>query len=62
MGCLLPADEQVERDIGLIDEMGLQLKYAINTHCHADHITGTGRIKVGRLEAHWAQSELAEQG
>lgn len=24
----------------------LLLQYAINTHCHADHVTGTGQIKV----------------
>jgi len=40
----LPGD-QVDRDLGFIDEMGLNLRYAVNTHCHADHITGTGEIK-----------------
>lgn len=29
----------------IIREMGLNLKFAINTHAHADHITGTGLIK-----------------
>ena len=27
-------------------ELQLHLLYAINTHCHADHITGTGEVKV----------------
>lgn len=38
---------QVERDLQFVDELGLNLLYGINTHCHADHITGTGKIKVG---------------
>ena len=25
--------------------MGLTLKYCVNTHMHADHITGTGLLK-----------------
>ncbi len=28
------------RDAKLVKELGFQLKYVINTHCHADHITG----------------------
>lgn len=46
--CLLidPVLETVDRDLKFVDELGLTLKLAINTHCHADHITGTGAIKV----------------
>lgn len=40
-----PVLETVERDYNLIKELGFTLKYAINTHCHADHITGTGKLK-----------------
>ncbi|XP_076135803.1 persulfide dioxygenase ETHE1, mitochondrial isoform X2 [Alosa pseudoharengus] len=40
-----PVLETVDRDIKLIDELGLSLKIAVNTHCHADHITGTGLLK-----------------
>ena len=29
----------------LVTEMGLTLKFVMNTHVHADHITGTGRLK-----------------
>ena len=36
---------QVDRDIAFVQDAGLQLKYAVNTHCHADHITGTGALK-----------------
>ena len=40
-----PVLEQVDRDLQLVAELGVTLKYAINTHCHADHVTGTGEIK-----------------
>lgn len=35
----------VERDLKLITELGLKLKYIIDTHIHADHITGAGEIR-----------------
>lgn len=35
-----PVLEQVERDLKLLSELGLTLKYCIETHVHADHITG----------------------
>lgn len=40
-----PVDKTVERDISLVGELGLKLIYAINTHVHADHVTGTGLLK-----------------
>jgi sulfur dioxygenase len=40
-----PVLEQAERDAKLIQDLGLTLKYGVNTHCHADHITGTGKLK-----------------
>ncbi|KAK2578355.1 hypothetical protein KPH14_002627 [Odynerus spinipes] len=40
-----PVIEWAERDKTIIEELGLNLKYAVNTHMHADHITGTGRLK-----------------
>ncbi len=33
------------RDAKLIKELNLTIKYAINTHVHADHITGSGKLK-----------------
>lgn len=40
-----PVVEQVERDIKLLQELGLTLKYCLETHIHADHITGSGRLR-----------------
>ncbi|KAL2496631.1 persulfide dioxygenase ETHE1-like protein [Forsythia ovata] len=40
-----PVDKTVDRDLSLVKELGLKLLYAINTHVHADHVTGTGLIK-----------------
>ena len=40
-----PVVETAERDAGYVKELGLTLKYAINTHCHADHVTGTAALK-----------------
>ncbi|MDQ6984163.1 MAG: MBL fold metallo-hydrolase [Ghiorsea sp.] len=37
--------EKVERDVKLINELGLTLKYAVDTHVHADHITGAGLLR-----------------
>ncbi|MBD2293749.1 MBL fold metallo-hydrolase [Anabaena sphaerica FACHB-251] len=40
-----PVLEQVERDSQLIQELGLTLHYCLETHIHADHITGTGKLR-----------------
>lgn len=40
-----PVSEQVERDLKLIQELGLTLRYCLETHIHADHITGTGKLR-----------------
>ncbi|MBL7544528.1 MAG: MBL fold metallo-hydrolase [Bdellovibrionaceae bacterium] len=40
-----PVMETVDRDLKLIDELGLKLKYILDTHVHADHITGAGEIR-----------------
>ena len=41
-----PVLEQVERDLKLLQELGLTLQYCLETHIHADHITGTHRLRV----------------
>ncbi|XP_021835870.1 persulfide dioxygenase ETHE1 homolog, mitochondrial [Spinacia oleracea] len=40
-----PVDKTVDRDLALIHDLGLKLIYALNTHVHADHVTGTGMLK-----------------
>ena len=40
-----PVLETVERDLSVIEDLGLNLMYGLNTHCHADHVTGTGELK-----------------
>lgn len=37
--------ENVERDLRIARELGLSLLFAIETHIHADHITGASLIK-----------------
>ena len=37
--------EQVERDLQLVTELGLTVKYLLETHIHADHITGAGALR-----------------
>jgi sulfur dioxygenase len=40
-----PVLEQVERDILLLQQLGLTLRYCLDTHVHADHITGAGELR-----------------
>lgn len=37
--------EQVDRDVALISELGLSLEYVLETHVHADHVTGAAMLK-----------------
>lgn len=41
-----PVVETAERDALLVKDLGLKLVYGLNTHCHADHVTGTGKLKT----------------
>ncbi len=45
--------ETAERDLKLLEDLGLKLKYILDTHIHADHITGAGilREKTGAKTA-----------
>lgn len=40
-----PVRDMVGRDIELINELGLSLRYTMETHLHADHVTGAGILR-----------------
>lgn len=40
-----PVFERHARDAALIRELGLTLVFTLDTHCHADHVTGAWRMK-----------------
>src|SRR5688572_26260815 len=40
-----PVFEQVRRDAALIEELGLRLLCSLETHIHADHVTGAALLK-----------------
>src|SRR5437879_8527813 len=40
-----PVTEQVERGVRLLREHGLALKYTLDTHVHADHVTAAHALK-----------------
>jgi sulfur dioxygenase len=40
-----PVFEQVRRDAALIEELGLRLTYSLETHVHADHVTGAWMLR-----------------
>ncbi|MDH4120284.1 MAG: MBL fold metallo-hydrolase [Deltaproteobacteria bacterium] len=41
-----PVREKVDRDLGLLKALGLTLKWTLDTHAHADHITGAGLLRA----------------
>ncbi|HET7575077.1 MAG TPA: MBL fold metallo-hydrolase [Sphingomicrobium sp.] len=40
-----PVLETADRDLTLLAELGLTLEYTIETHIHADHVTGAARLR-----------------
>ncbi|HYI86205.1 MAG TPA: MBL fold metallo-hydrolase [Burkholderiales bacterium] len=40
-----PVFEQARRDAALIDELGLKLTWTLDTHVHADHVTGAWLLR-----------------
>jgi glyoxylase-like metal-dependent hydrolase (beta-lactamase superfamily II) len=40
-----PVYEQVPRDLALLQELGLRLRTTLDTHVHADHVTGAWRLR-----------------
>ena len=43
-----PVFEQARRDCALLDELGLTLIYTLDTHVHADHVTGAWLLRKKR--------------
>ena len=39
-----PVDEQLDRDLATLERLGARLKWALETHAHADHITSAARL------------------
>lgn len=39
-----PVDRQLERDLAVLKQYGLRLKYVMETHAHADHITSAAAL------------------
>jgi sulfur dioxygenase len=37
--------ETAARDLQLVTDLGLTLKYSLDTHLHADHVTGSGTLR-----------------
>jgi len=56
-----PVREQIERDVALLDELDLTLRYVLETHVHADHITSAGVLRQ-RLGAKTVLSAAAGAG
>lgn len=50
-------DEQVDHYVILLKELDLQLKYTLDTHVHADHITGSCKLK----KKTWAQIVIGHE-
>jgi sulfur dioxygenase len=59
--------ENVDRDLQLVAELGLDLRYVLDTHVHADHVTAAGEVArrtgarsvAGRLGAGCANQHVA---
>lgn len=40
-----PVIENKERDLNLLNELGIKLKYILETHLHADHVTSAAALR-----------------
>ncbi len=41
-----PVIDTAERDLQVVEELGLNLAYTLDTHVHADHLTGALKLKT----------------
>jgi glyoxylase-like metal-dependent hydrolase (beta-lactamase superfamily II)/rhodanese-related sulfurtransferase len=55
-----PVADRIDRDIKLIEELGLELLYTLDTHVHADHVTASGllRQRTGAQTVHSKNAEV----
>lgn len=53
-----PVVEHVERDLSLVRELGCRLVSVFDTHVHADHVTGAGKLR----ERTQATTHVSAQG
>lgn len=46
-------DQHFDRDVAMLRRLGLTLRYVVETHTHADHVTAAGRLReaTGALAA-----------
>jgi len=56
-----PVIDQVERDVQLLNELGVKLEYTLETHVHADHITGSATLRA-KLGSQVVLSERSGSG
>ncbi len=65
-----PVFEQARRDIALVEELGLKLLWTLETHVHADHVTGAwllrerldSRIAIGAASGAQGADRAIEPG
>lgn len=50
--------EQHERDLSLLRELDLELLACLETHCHADHVTGACYSNIQPIVKSWHLSTL----
>lgn len=55
-----PVLGQVDRDLQLIQDLGLTLTHVLDTHVHADHVTGAGKLRE-RSNATYVASPLGAE-
>lgn len=41
-----PVSQHLERDVALIERLGLRLAYVLETHAHAGHVTSAGALRM----------------
>jgi len=65
-----PVFEQARRDVALVEELGLKLAWTLDTHVHADHVTGAwllrerlgSRIAIGAASGAGGADRCVEPG